>query len=101
MTKGRELAELLRDILSESEAFGNGEVSESTLEITGKVIQQDIDKGELVPDENGAYYHTNFDSEYGNLIIKDLEAENGTYPYEEFNEEYDPREFSPEILPNN
>lgn len=83
MMQGRELAELLRDILAESERYGGGDVSESTLEATGKAIQADIDSGELEPDETGAYYHIYFDDDYGGLIIKDLEAENGTYPYME------------------
>lgn len=72
MTKGRELAELLSQIMGESDAFGDGEVSETTLEETGKGIQADIDNGTLEPDENGMYYHIYFDEHYGGLIAKDL-----------------------------
>lgn len=72
-TKGRELAELLRDIMAESEAFGGGEVTEESLQKTAEAIQADIDKGELEPDEQGMYYHIYMVDEYGGLFEKDLD----------------------------
>lgn len=59
--------------LSTSMKINNGKISESTLEVTAKVIQDDINSGFLTPDNLGHYYHSSFDIAYGGLIIKDLE----------------------------
>jgi len=75
MSKGEELAELLRDIMSEQDMpDATGEVSEETIFITAQAIQLDIDNGVLVPDEEGRYYNPLMPDLYGELIERDLEG---------------------------